>query len=95
MSENKELKKVYDILFEADGSEIYLRPAGNYVNLNEDLNFYTVLEASQQRNEVAIGYRLFEHFRSSSKNYGVRLNPDKSEMLNFKEGDMIIVLAED
>ncbi|MCB9257325.1 MAG: NAD-binding protein [Chitinophagales bacterium] len=95
MSENKFLKKVYDILFEADGSEIYLRPAKNYVKLGEKLNFYTVLEASCQRNEVAIGYRLAKDFRDSEANYGLYLNPNKAEELVFEEGDMIIVLAED
>ena len=31
LSENKDLKKVYDILFDADGSEIYLKPVSRYV----------------------------------------------------------------
>jgi len=95
MSENVNLKKVYDILFEADGSEIYLRPASNYVALNAPVNFYTVLESSQQKDEVAIGYRSFVDFRNSDNYYGVVLNPKKSEMVEFREGDMIIVLAED
>ncbi len=95
MSENVNLKKVYDILFEADGSEIYLRPAGDYVTLDTPVNFYTVLEASQQKEEIAIGFRSFVDFRDSEKNYGVKLNPHKSEKITFRKGDMIIVLAED
>ena len=95
LSENKHLKKVYDILFEADGSEIYLKPASSYVTLGEPVNFYTVLEASQQRAEVAIGYRKNKDSRDSDANFGVMLNPDKSEKVTFQEGDKIIVLAED
>lgn len=95
MSENKALKKVYDILFEADGSEIYLRPASDYVKLGEELNFYTVLQAGIERGEVVIGYRLAADFRDSEAAYGLHLNPKKSERLAFEDGDMIIVLAED
>lgn len=95
MSENKDLKKVYDILFEADGSEIYLRPAEHYVRLGEAVDFYTVLASGQKRDEVAIGYRLFKDFRESDHNYGIALNPNKSEQVTFQKGDMIIVLAED
>jgi Trk K+ transport system NAD-binding subunit len=95
MSENKDLKKVYDILFEADGSEIYLRPASQFVRLGEELDFYTVLASALKRDEIAIGYRLFKDFRDSSQNYGIELNPNKSDKIVFEEGDMLIVLAED
>ncbi len=45
VAENKELGKVFDDLFDADGAEIYLRPAGDHVS-----NFYTVLESAKRRN---------------------------------------------
>lgn len=95
MSENDSLKKVYDILFEAEGSEIYLRPAGDYITLEQELDFYTALAAAKAKGEIAIGYRLSKDFRNSDANYGIRLNPDKLEKIKFTEGDMLIVLAED
>jgi hypothetical protein len=30
-----------------------------------------------------------------NKNYGVVLNPNKSDIINFSEGDKIIVIAEE
>ena len=95
MSENSLLKKVYDILFQSEGSEIYLRPIKNYIQLDTEMNFYNLVTSAQTRNEIAIGYRLAKEFNNSSANYGVCVNPDKLEKMKFSEGDMLIVLAED
>jgi voltage-gated potassium channel Kch len=95
LSENKDLKKVYDILFEAEGSEIYLKPVSRYVKHGEPVNFYTVLESAAQLNETAIGYRISALSADSEKKYGININPLKSNIINFVEGDSIIVLSED
>lgn len=95
ISENPELSLVFQDLFDPDGSEIYLKPAEEYVNMNTPLNFYTVVEAARQRNQVAIGYRLQSEAFDAGKSYGVKINPPKSLETTFDKGDRIIVLAED
>lgn len=95
LSENKDLKKVYDILFEADGSEIYLKPVSRYVKPDEDMDFYTVLESAAQLNETAIGYRISAESDNTEEHFGVKLNPKKSQKVNFSADDYIIVLSED
>ena len=95
LSENKDLKKVYDILFQAEGSEVYLKPVSRYVKHGEPVNFYTVLESAAQLNETAIGYRISTQSSDSEKKYGININPLKSNIINFIEGDSIIVLSED
>ena len=95
LSENKDLKKVYDILFQAEGSEVYLKPVSRYVKHDEPVNFYTVLESAAQLNETAIGYRISTQSSDSEKKYGININPLKSNIINFIEGDSIIVLSED
>ncbi|HRH57121.1 MAG TPA: NAD-binding protein [Chitinophagales bacterium] len=95
IAENKHLKKVYDILFEADGSEIYLKPALNYVLPDTKTNFYTILESAARKNEVAIGYRIVGDERDASKHYGVKINPKKDEEFILTANDKVIVLAED
>jgi ion channel POLLUX/CASTOR len=95
VSENAELLEVFEDLFKAEGSEIYLKPAKDYVALKRDVNFYTLTESARKRNEVAIGYRLERYATDSNKAYGVRVNPPKSEMIAFQAEDKIIVLAED
>ncbi len=46
------------------------------------------------RGHTAIGYRKNKYAFDSSKAYGIVINPNKSEMINFEEKDKIIVLAE-
>jgi ion channel POLLUX/CASTOR len=94
LSENKALKKVYDILFAADGSEIYLKPVSHYVKIGVPINFYTILESAAQVGETAIGYRLSSQSDDSEKQFGVVLNPEKSKPVIFAENDFIIVVAE-
>jgi hypothetical protein len=94
ISENKELKKVYDILFEAEGSEIYLKEVGHYVKTDVDVDFYTVLESAARQGHTAIGYRIMSDSQDDSKMYGVKINPIKSANVRFSAGDKIIVLGE-
>ena len=53
ISEVKELRAEFEQLFDPEGSELYLKPAGEYVELDKSLSFYTVVEAARGRNEVA------------------------------------------
>ena len=95
ISESKELSAVFADLFDPEGSEIYLKPAGDYVELGMPVNFYTVAEAARRRGEVAIGYRLMEHAKAADRSYGVAVNPKKSEMVTFSQDDRVVVLAEE
>jgi hypothetical protein len=94
ISENKDLGEVFADLFNADGSEIYLKPAADYVKTGQPLNFYTVVEAARRRGEVAIGYRIMAKSGDASAGYGVTLNPDKADTLTFSPADRVVVLAE-
>jgi hypothetical protein len=95
ISENKALNAVFADIFDPEGSEIYLKSAGDYVALDTPITFYTVLEAARRRGEVAIGYRRSETAALADQAYGVRLNPVKSEVVRFSPRDRVIVLAEE
>jgi hypothetical protein len=94
VSENKEYAAVFEELIDPDGSEIYLKPADEYVEPGVPLSFYIVVEAARRRGEIAVGYRVKAEAGDPRKFYGVRLNPAKSQRIEFAEGDKIIVLAE-
>jgi voltage-gated potassium channel Kch len=94
LSENPILYDLFNDLFDPEGSEVYLKPAGEYVTPGVAVNFYTVAEAARRRGESAFGYRLAAQSKDKARNYGVVVNPKKSEMVTFSEGDRIIVLAE-
>jgi voltage-gated potassium channel Kch/K+/H+ antiporter YhaU regulatory subunit KhtT len=95
ISENKYLNSVFADVFDADGSEIYLKPVENYVKLNTPVNFYTVVESARLKQQVAIGYKKSAYSQDSSMSYGVVVNPNKAESVEFEEGDKLIVVAED
>lgn len=95
LSENKHLDHVFRSLFSADGSEIYIRPARDYVVIGAELDFHTVLEAASRRGETAIGYRVAADGSDSTRGFGVKVNPNKSERFAFAADDQVIVLAED
>jgi K+/H+ antiporter YhaU regulatory subunit KhtT len=95
VSENKHIMRVYEDLFQSEGSEIYLKPANTYIKPGEQVNFYTVMESAKAKGETAIGYRIIAEERNAKAAYGVKVNPVKSDPIIFNENDKIIVLAED
>ncbi|MEA2162058.1 MAG: hypothetical protein QOK37_185 [Thermoanaerobaculia bacterium] len=95
VSENKALHALFADLFDSEGSEIYLKPARNYVASGTPVNFYTLVESARRRGEVAIGYRITKDAHNADEQYGIVVNPAKSEMITFAEDDRVIVVAED
>ena len=95
LSENADLFDVFTDIFDPEGSEIYLKPVGDYIATGEPVNFYTVIEAARRRGQTAIGYRKTSEASDSSKSYGVHTNPKKSDEVIFAPEDKIIVIAED
>ena len=95
LSENRDLKKVYDVLFQADGSEVYLKPANRYVRTGTEVDFYTVAASAAALGESAIGYRIATETTDPDKHYGVHLNPNKAEKVMLEDKDFVIVLSED
>lgn len=94
LSENADLLDVFTDLFDPEGSEVYLKPIGDYVSLSEPVNFYTITEAAKRRGETAIGYRIMNQSHDVEKSYGVKINPNKSEKIIFSPEDKLIVISE-
>lgn len=95
-SENEFLSAIFDDLLDEEGSEIYMRPVGDYVDLDLPVSFYTVAEAARRRGETAIGYRRRRpDSADDGRNMGgVVVNPVKSVRVAFEPEDRVIVLAE-
>ncbi len=93
ISETKELNDIFNDLLTPEGSELYLKPASDYVKLGVPLNFYTVVEAARRHGEVAVGYCLAAHANLSDRGYGVVLSPNKAALNTFRAGDRMIVVA--
>ncbi|GAA3089963.1 CASTOR/POLLUX-related putative ion channel [Streptosporangium carneum] len=93
LAENQHLAEVFGYLFDSRGSEIYPRPADQYVHAGLQVSFASVIESARRRGETAIGYRLADRV-NEAPHFGVVLNPDKSQPLRLGDGDSVIVLAE-
>ncbi len=89
-SENEHISAIFGSLLDEEGSEIYIRPAAYYVALGTPVDFFTVTASAALREQVAIGYCLFNEQTGRDK---VVVNPKKSEPVNFGPRDRIVVLA--
>ena len=98
ISENKALNAVFADLFDPEGAELYLKPAEDYVRLDREVSFATVVEAARRRGEIAIGFRQppakGARAAGAAQGHGVATNPPKSRRVRFTERDSVIVLAE-
>jgi voltage-gated potassium channel Kch len=94
LAENPELNAVFEDLFDEAGSEVYLKPAGDYVKVGEAVGFYTIVESARRRGETAFGYRVLALADDSQMAYGVVMNPDKASSVALTDEDKVIVLAE-
>ncbi|NHN30431.1 CASTOR/POLLUX-related putative ion channel [Paenibacillus agricola] len=95
ISENKYLNLVYEQLFGSEGSEIYMKKISNYITLSGEVNFYTLVESVQLKNEIAIGYKIEAEAANASKNYGIYMNPQKAAFIKFTDQDKMIVIGEE
>jgi len=94
-SENPYLAAIIDDLLDEQGSEIYLRPVGDYVDIQHPISFYSIVESARRRGEVAFGYRRSpEAGNTSDKRLaGVVVNPSKRAKVLYHPEDRVIVLA--
>ena len=95
VSENNVLNSVFEDIFDADGSEIYLKPVEAYVRTGEPVSFYAVIEAARRKGETAFGYKIAAESESDKTAGGIHVNPAKSKLIRFAQGDRIVVAAED
>ncbi|VAW75844.1 hypothetical protein MNBD_GAMMA12-628 [hydrothermal vent metagenome] len=97
ISEEPDIKAVYDDLFEEDGSEIYLKPLSLYLKKlpNKAVKFSDLMHLAQQRNEICIGFRSHKDIDNISKNFGVKMIPNKNKTYLLHPDDNLVVVAAD
>ena len=90
--QTRELKEIFDEILSEEGSEIYVRPARDYIKLDRPVNLYTAGMATARHHEVLIGYRKYDPATGSAT---IVTNPPKADMVEWNEQDYFIVLALD
>ena len=96
ISEEPDIARVYDDLFQEDGSEIYLKAVTLYFDtLPAEITFADLIALAQRRGELCIGVKIAALEDQAEANYGVKLIPEKTTTYRLEEGDCLVVLAED
>ena len=90
---------VYDDLFHADGSEIYIKPASNYFDFSNketiNIKYGECMEAAQLREEIILGLQFHAEQKNKEDMFGIKLIPDKSEIFTLSAKDGFVALAQD
>jgi hypothetical protein len=96
ISESRDIEKVYDDIFQEEGSEIYLKPASLYFESAPiQVSFADMMAIAQKRNEVCIGVKIKALETDKESNNGVTLIPEKNTVYDLQADDSLVVLAED
>jgi len=96
ISESRDIQKVYDDIFQEDGSEIYLKPANLFFDtLPKEVTFADMMAIAQKRDEVCIGVKIKALENDKESNNGITLIPEKNTSYTIKADDSLVVLAED
>lgn len=92
ISQERDLRGIFEELLTEEGSELYMRAAGDYVKLGEPVDMYTAGAAAALKNQVLVGYR---RKRQDELLYDIVTNPKKDSVVTFEAEDRFIVLSED
>jgi hypothetical protein len=93
LSENRHLTRVFDELFTYGGHDLRIKPAADYVKLDKEVDYYTILESAIRKDEIAIGYRIGALGRDPKKGFGVVVNPKKHQKVKLGKNDQIVVMT--
>ena len=99
VSEEPMALDVYDDLFQAEGSELYIKPASYYFDFKDretiTIPYGECVQAAKLRNEVILGLQIHANQKSKEDMFGIVLIPSKEEEFTLSSKDGLIALAED
>jgi Castor and Pollux, part of voltage-gated ion channel/Calcium-activated potassium channel slowpoke-like RCK domain len=96
IAESRDIEKVYDDIFQEDGSEIYLKPASLYFeSFPAEVRFADMMAIARQREEICIGVKIKALEPDKQRNNGVTMIPEKNTVYQLERDDCLVVLAED
>ena len=89
ISENPNIMPLIEDLLDESGSEMYMKPISDYVQLGVAVDSYILTESAARKGEIYLGYK-----KNNCTKNDVIVNPDKNAPLIFEENDQIVVIAE-
>jgi ion channel POLLUX/CASTOR len=94
LSENPDLEIFFNELMQPQGSEIYFRKISHYIDITKKVKFGDIAASALNNSETAIGYRINAQSKKKSKNFGIYVNPRKSDEILFSNKDEVIVFSD-
>ena len=99
VSEEPMALDVYDDLFQAEGSELYIKSASFYFDFSDKesitMPYGECVQAAQLRNEVILGLQIHAEQKNRDNMFGIVLIPHKKDEFTLTKDDGLIALAED
>ena len=98
VSQEPEVMQIFQDMFSAEGSELYLKPFSLYIpddQIVQGVTFGDCVAAAQSRNELAIGVAIAADFSKPETNFGIKLALDLTTTIHLTPQDLLITLAED
>ncbi|MFT3727609.1 MAG: hypothetical protein QM759_07290 [Terricaulis sp.] len=92
-AESEFTTSIFNELLDDAGSEVYMRPVETMIGIDRPVDFTTIVEAARRRGETAFGYCRPRGDKNNPS--GVTLNPSKTQSVEFRAGDYVVVLAQD
>ena len=89
LSEQRGLINIFENLFQSKGSEIYIKPIRNYIKINQECNFGTIVQSAIEKNETALGFIIYTDTKAD-----LIINPPKNKYFKFLDKDSVIVLSD-
>ena len=97
VSQEPDVMSIYQDLFSAEGSELYIKPISLYFPEEKlaDVTFADCVLAAQSRDELCIGVKIKAEANNKAQMFGIKLIPSLEQKFMLSSEDTLIVLAED
>ena len=93
LSEDGDMVKTYNILFDDCSSEIALCPILDYtLSCDEPLRFIDLYANALEKGEICIGFKSEMDELKAEPYFGVYLNPPKDQQFSFSKSDLLVIL---
>ena len=89
VAEERHKKAILNDLLSDGGSSIYMKPITRYVQVDKDVDFYTLGASAARYGEIAIGYKRFD----AEGGFDVCVNPRSKAAISFGPNDDLIVIS--
>ena len=97
ISQNRELKVVFENILSSEGFETYIKPVKYYLDFDgeTEVDLFSLSDAVAERNEIFIGYKLHSEGNGDAILVPEKAKNNRANTVTLSHGDKLVVLAKD